>query len=55
MFIMNDCEKEYAEFELWVLKHELRPMILAILYGSFIIILIDVIGILIRAFAGIGL
>ena len=52
---MSDCEKELQEFELWAFKQELKPMILAVLYGSFIVILFDVIGILIRAFQGIGL
>ena len=52
--IMVNCEKELAEFELWIAKRELKLFfILPMLYGSFIIILIDVIGILVRAFKGI--
>lgn len=39
----------------WECKQEIKPLIMSVLYGSFIIILLDIIGILIRAFEGIGL
>ena len=52
----NENEEYKDEISLiWECKQQMKVFILAVLYGSFIIIFIDVIGILIRAFHGIGL